>query len=427
MNKQEFIVKIDNNRVFFNSDLSISFEETNLPFNEYLKFKPKIYWRVKLLEFSTLNNELKVEVLDYNNKDIERFENQKAKNSPPKLIFKLPFDWNSIYEISYLNQKNKLVEFGFIIDQPLKSNYKTQNRTINNFDHKNTSIKSNQKEQKKTFSVKVPFNNTVFKLGRIAFNGRLSGINEELFFDVENEHIIEKFEFIKSWFVRKLKINSWKVDITIIFIGNEIINIKAISADVSKITPELIEGIKYDRTVNLLNNTSIEDSIQGLFSVNEIFSQNNLEKKAKNLFEQSERDILKILLSKKGRNRKQLEYLSEEKQSLEYSLKFTLNPHFGFLFTVESKENNHFVWELLETHATYIWSINKSVYEIEKQLKQVEKEISIITKFGREKYRKSFQKDQEFTFEHINHDGIVLNQETHFVQWKNKLEKYLEK
>lgn len=427
MNKQEFIVKIDNNRVFFNSDLSISFEETNLPFSEYLKFKPKIYWRVKLLEFSTLNNELKVEVLDYNNKDIERFENQKSKNSPPKLIFKLPFDWNNIYENSYLNQKNKLVELGFIIDQPLKNNYGTQNRTINNFNHKNISIKSNQKEQKKTFSVKVPFNNTVFKSGRIAFNGRLSGINEELFFDVENAHIIEKFEFIKSWFVRKLKINSWKVDITIIFIGNEIIDIKATSKDVDRITPELVESIKYDRTVDLIKNPSTEDSNQELFSVEELFSQIDKEKKEKNTFEQSEKDILNILLKKNGRNRKQLEYLSEEKQSLEHSLKFTLNSHFGFLFTVEGKENNHFVLELLETHATYIWSVNKSIYEIEKQLSQVEKEISIITKIGREKYKKNFQKDQKLTFEHINHDGIVLNQETQFVQWKNKLDKYLDK
>jgi hypothetical protein len=425
MENKEFIIKIDNNRVFFNQNLSIPFEQTNLPPNEYLKFKPNIYWKVKLLEISTIDHELKLELLDYNNGDIERFEKQTARTDPPSIIFKLPFDWNKIYEISYLNQKNKLVEFGFIIDQPLENDYKTQNATINNFDRKNISIKSNQKEQKKTFSVKVPLKNTIFKSGRVAFNGRLSGINEELFFDVENEYILEKFDFIKSWFVRKLKINSWKVDITITYIGNEIIGIKAISADVNRITPELIEGIKYDRTVNLIKNPLTEDSNQELFSVEELFSQIDKEKKEKNTFEQSEKDILNILLKKNGRNRKQLEYLSEEKQSLEHSLKFTLNPHFGFLFTVEGKENNHFVWELLETHATYIWSINKSVYEIEKQFKQVENEISIITKFGREKYRKTFQRDKELIFEHINHEKIITKQDEHFVIWKNKLNEYL--
>jgi hypothetical protein len=372
-----------------------------------------------LLENRILNEELKVEVLDYNNTNIEKFEKQKSENDPPNLFFKLPLNWSKIDKISFLSQKNKLIELGFVIDQPSKNNHKIQNS------NKNISNENTQEVREEKLSVTVLPNNAQFKSGRVTFNGRLNGIDDELFFDVKNVHILEKFDFIKSWFVRKLKISKWKVDIIISRVGNKIIVNKATSKDVDRITPELIEGIKYDRTVNLIKNPSVEDSNQELFSVDEIFSQIDKEKKEKNTFEQSEKDILNILLKRNGRNRKQLEYLSEEKQSLEHSLKFTLNPHFGFLFTVEGKEDNHFVWELLETHATYIWSINKSVNEIGNQIKKVENAISIISKFGRDEYRKNYQKNDAFTFSHINHNKIITKQDEHFVLWKDKLNEYL--
>jgi hypothetical protein len=426
MEKKEFIIKIDNNRIFFNPNLSVPFEQTNLPPNEYLKFKSNIYWKVKLLEINALNHELKLDLLDYNCKDFTKFETQTAtRNEPPRISFKLPLDLEKLDEVSFRISKGKLIELGYLDEINHRNTTVVQNTIIDNFNNPKSLSQIEQKIREVKYSdLLVPLENTQFKTGCVTFNGRLKGIEEELFFNVENVHILEKFDFIKSWFVRKLKISKWKVDIIISWAGNTIIGIKATSKDVDKITPELIEGIKYDRTVNLLNYSSLEDSTQELFSVDEIFSQIDSEKKEKNTFEQSEKDILKILLSKKGRNRKQLEYLSEEKQSLGYPLKFTIKPHFGFLFTVEGNENNHFVWELLETHATYIWSISKSVYEIEKQFKQVEKEISI-TKSGREKYRKNFQRDKELTFEHINHDKIITKQDEHFVIWKNKLNEYL--
>jgi hypothetical protein len=378
-----------------------------------------------MLKYEPENQCLQVELQEYNCKEISSFGTRLQTKEVTKLKFNLPFDWEKLDAVSYSSNKGKLMELGYIEEHSIE-NYK--NPIIERFANKSLSNPRFSKREEEKILLRMHLDNAHFKNGRVEFGGNveLKGRKIELLFSVNNIHILEKFDFVKLWFSKKIGVNKWSVNLMVVWIDNEFTIENATSEDIDKITPELIEGIKYDRTVNLLNNPSIEDSTQELFSIDEIFSQIDTEKKEKNTFEQSEKDILKILLSKKGRNRKQLEYLSEEKQSLEYSLKFTLNPHFGFLFTVEGNENNHFVWELLETHATYIWSMNKSIYNIEKQFKQVENEISIITKFGREKYRKNFQRDQELTFEHINHDGIVMRQEKHFIEWKNKLDKYLE-
>src|SRR5690606_41530370 len=57
-----------------------------------------------------------------------------------------------------------------------------------------------------------------------------------------------------------------------------------------------------------------------------------------NVFHQSEIDILHFFMNDpKIRNRKQLEYLSGNKQSKNHILRFTLYPNFGFLFFVDRK------------------------------------------------------------------------------------------
>lgn len=424
MENKELIIKIESKNICFNSTLSVPFRHTNLPPNEYLKFKDNIYFKIKMLNYESENQCLEVEIQEYNCKEISSFGTRLQTKEVTKLKFNLPFNWEKLDAISYSSNKGKLMELGYLDKINLTDDTINQNTIINNFNNPKSLNPIEQKIREVKYSdCPVKFENAQFKSGRIIFNGQLNG--EKVFFDVENVHILEKFDFIKSWFTRKLNISKWKVDLIVSLAGNTIIGIKATSKDVNRITPELIESVKYDRTVNLIKNPSTEDSNQELFSVEELFSQIDREKMEKNTFEQSGKDILNILLIKKGRNRKQLEYLSEEKQSLNYPLKFTLSPHFGFLFTIESNGKNHYVWELLETHATYIWSINKLFSDVESQFKVVENAVSIINKFGRDEYRKNYQKNDAFTFNHINHNKIITKQDEHFVLWKDKLNEYL--
>jgi len=107
-----------------------------------------------------------------------------------------------------------------------------------------------------------------------------------------------------------------------------------------------------------------------------------------NVFNQSESDIIKSLTKTEYvRNRKQLEYLSDIKQTNKSKIHYTLNPLFGFLFLNESKYKYHFVWELLQSHATYIWSINKENKNISFLYAKIEEIINVIKLIGRDEYK----------------------------------------
>jgi len=102
---------------------------------------------------------------------------------------------------------------------------------------------------------------------------------------------------------------------------------------------------------------------------------------------------------------RQLAYLAGTKQSQNHKLRYTLNPNFGFLFLIEGAKNKHFVWELLNSHATYIWSIDKSVKEIKLQFKRVESIINMIRTSGRGNYKRAFRnnhQDNDLVFRVIN-------------------------
>ena len=74
-----------------------------------------------------------------------------------------------------------------------------------------------------------------------------------------------------------------------------------------------------------------------------------------------------LIESESPRNVKQLVYLSGKKHERTQKIRFTLNPLFGFIFFISGKNKNHICWELLNSHATYIWSFNKEL-SIESQI-----------------------------------------------------------
>ena len=77
-------------------------------------------------------------------------------------------------------------------------------------------------------------------------------------------------------------------------------------------------------------------------------------------------EIIDTLLQEKTnlKNQKQLMYLSGAIQSGTDKIRFTLEPKFGFLFTFNKDGVNHYCWELLQSHASYIWTINNGGCEL---------------------------------------------------------------
>ncbi len=130
----------------------------------------------------------------------------------------------------------------------------------------------------------------------------------------------------------------------------------------------------------------------------------------------SEQSLLKDILELKGiRNRKQLEYLAGKLHSKDEPIRFTLNPNFGFLFWVKGEKMHHFIWELLNSHATYMWSIDKDRFGKKKLLEKIDEIINFIRNNGRTQYLNNSEGD-DFIFSRIIHDGSALKDS--FPKWR---------
>lgn len=447
MAQKEIIIKVDNNAIHLNPMLTVPIHLTNIPI-KHLKFRTheEIFWKVELLEYNEKTKCWKVKVVDYSASDIKNFDKQESTIEIERIAFE-KFDWlnferhlMSYHKINlisilenhdadgFFRQETKPAKVATSSVEALKTIPEIIPPSIPSASH---FVATEHKPIVNTITVKfnVYFTEACFMLGYVIFKKHIKEVGREIDFKIMNDFILAEFENVKFWFAKKLKNRRFKVVALITTTDGEFTEATATSSDIDKITPELIESVKYQRTIALTKSPKLTDPDKSLFTAEEIFSKVESEDIEGNVFIQTEQDIVSILIDKnKIRNRKQLEYLSGSKQSERNKLRFTLCPNFGFLFLIEGKENNHFVWELLNSHATYIWSIDKSDIEIELQYKRIEASINTIRDSGRETYQRAYRNNHNYSdlvFRVIEHDNITSDFVDGFVKWKHKLDEQL--
>ena len=434
MEQKEIIIKIQNDRVLFNPQLSIDIRQTSIPF-EHLKFRTNedIYWKVEMLEYEPLEKCLKVKILNYKATDISTFTNQPAKREIKKLIFVGKYDWARLDPLLASYVRSRFInELENINDKQSSFIERT----------KQTSFTTNTKAQQFDLSKPIKpfvriitedfwiaFNDAQFMLGNVSFQKHIKKIDRNIDFKISNDHILAEFDNIKYWFSKKLKTKKFHVTANITLIDNEVNQVNATSKEIDLITPELIDSINYLRTLELTKVPKESDVDKSLFTAEDIFSQVDTDDIEGNVFKQSEQDILNFLTEKGNvRNKKELAYLSGHKQTENHSIRYTLHPNFGFLFLIEGVENNHFVWELLNSHATYIWTIGKFEREINLQFKRIESTVNLIRTMRRDEYKRAFKSgniDSDLVFKVIKHKDIGSNFIDEFPKWKDKLNEQL--
>lgn len=424
MRKRDIIIKVGNDRIYFNPEHSISIDKTSIP-KKFLRFKTQtdIFWTVEMLDYTSGTNCLRVKVINYHAKNISLFEDQQPKKKIEQLLFER-LDWLQLKPLLTFHQESKLKD---ILYNTEDNSYTNDNdELLRRFEEDRYQLDKNKIVITNKENFRISFSEVEFGLGYVSFKKSIKNIGL-LDFKIPNEHILAEFDHIKLWFAKALKKKKLNVTVYIELNDNEVVETKALSKDIDKITPELIDSVKYQRTLALTKEPKNTDSKKALFTAGEIFSQFNTDNIEGNVFQQTEEDILNILIQKKGiRNEKHLAYLSEKKQSENHKLRYTLKPNFGFLFLIEGADDNHFVWELLNSHATYIWSIAKSEMEIESQFKKVEESVNTVRTIGRNKYKKtSNPQEKRLVFRVIQHDSLNANFEEGFPAWKSKLNEQL--
>lgn len=435
---KELIIKVNNEAIYLNPTLTVSIQQTNIPI-QFCKFRTyeEIFWKVELLDYNETTRCWRMNVVDYFPDDIKNFSRQKSTKEVERIAFE-KFNWPQFERHLSNYQKIKLLDLlnnhdadRFFREEPART--AVPDFTLSEFKQQYPVQFAPHEQEPAIKTVKVEFSvyfsDAHFMLGYVAFQKRIREVDGAVNFRIHNDFLLAEFENIKSWFAKKLKSKKFKVNATITTVEGKVTDVTASSPQIELIDAALVDSIKYQRTISLSKPARVAETDKALFTAEEIFGEIESEDIEGNVFKQNEQDILSFLLDHyKIRNRKQLEYLSGKKQSENSKLRFTLHPNFGFLFFIEGKEHNHFVWELLNSHATYLWSIEKPASEMEVQYKRIEASINTIRDTGREQYKRAYRQnhhDNDLMFSVIEHDDISSNFVDGFAKWKHKLNEKL--
>lgn len=445
---KDIIIKINNKDIYFNQTLSIPVRQTNLPIDFMtFRFNDDIFWRVELIQYSEDIKCWHVKVLDYSVKNIDTFNKQKSTRQIEKLEFER-LDWQKLEPQLSSYQAIKLIDilYNHDINTEPKTDNLYQKAEVPFYQSSYeipeeiplSSIKSKfenhyiPKEpitEHLNINFSVKFQEATFIDGAVIFNKFIKRVGTQIDFKIENSCILEEFDNIKLWFSKKLKTKKFNVSAIITLIDKKFSHSTASSPEIEMITSNIIESVKYDRIIALTKPPKAINSDKSLYTTEDIFQLIDPEIQKGNIFNQSEPEIIKSLTQTEYvRNRKQLEYLSDIKQTKKSKIHYTLNPLFGFLFLNETTFKYHFVWELLQSHATYIWSIDKENKDINSLYAKIEDVINIIKLIGRDEYKRTYSNKNlgyEFVFKAIDHQDININLDDGFKKWKTKLDEIL--
>jgi hypothetical protein len=445
---RDIIIKINNQDIHFSPTLSISVRQTNLPMESMtFRFHGEIYWRIELIDYHEDTKSWHVKVSDYSVNNIQPFSKQTTTKQIEKVVFN-KLDWLklepllssykaiNLIDILYnhdINTNSLSYDFSFRPETSFnQSSYEIPEEIPNHFiqpiiETRQSVIVPKVDYLKINFSVK--FQDATFISGFVTFKKFIKQVGIQIEFKIKNDYILEEFDNIKLWFSKMLKSKRFDVSAIITTIDRHFSEASAASWQIDMITPTIIESVKYDRTIALTKPPKTTNPDKSLYSTEDIFNLIDPDIKEGIVFNQSEPDIIKSLTRiDHVRNRKQLEYLSDIKQTTKSKIHYTLNPLFGFLFLIEGKKRYHFVWELLQSHATYIWSIGKEEKEVVILYSKIEEILNIIRLIGREEYKKTYSNRNlgfDFNFKSIDHQDISINLDDGFTKWKSKLDEIL--
>lgn len=275
--------------------------------------------------------------------------------------------------------------------------------------------KVSRKPIKRALEFDVDFNDIEFADGRIEFKYTPSFSLRSVDFQIENPLLIPEFNHIKKWIAKILGKQRFHVKAKIEETDYDVKS-DASSEDIMEIDSHVIEQIKLHRIVQLpqLENTNQSETIldaDQLLRLDEIGTSDVLSQSAK--------DILETMLKNNEiRNQGQIDYLSTELADKNSKLRFTTKPHFGFVFIFQ-RDNKHFLaWELLDSHATYLWSMKEWPSAKDEFIDRMKKSIQLVNSLGRQNYRQEYldeTADADLFFSVIKHPNGGLD------QWKQKL------
>lgn len=435
------LIKISKNRFFYTPDDYLELSASNFPVGTIFSERADIFWVVDLVHFDKNKKILEVKVLDYFPDNTLSFEAQSLKSGLNKIEFK---DLEASILYSLLSAYSPM-DFTHLIKKGSdEASYqspflKPKKEDTDDFDLEMREFiqplneSSEAVKTEKTFvhyqKIKHYFKEAEFKLGYVEIKKRFPFLSDRLTLKIYNSNILPEYNYIKSFFPRAFKNKKkFSIEVKLEILGNKLLHYTATSKEINAINDKLIGIVKQLRTLQMLKTTVPPEIDQSLFTADEVFENTKDEGLDHNVFKDNEADILNQLLESKDiRNKKQLQYLAGLKQSSLQKIRITLSPIFGFLFFIEGEKMYHYCWELLNSHATYLWSFDK-MEDSKVSLMRVQESINIIRDMGRKKYKQAYREHNigdDLLFSIINHKHANSAFKDGFVHWKHRFKECL--
>lgn len=422
-------LKISKNKIYLSNNNFIDIINTNFPKGS-ISFKQHLdtYLKVEISNYDKILKSLEVKIVDYSPIDIHPFNEQKLKKPIHALIFK-ELKWSKLKSLL----SHYKVNLPNLIPQAFTEEYKTPKlykdlRISDDLGMENDVILSNNnlreiqlntKEVLYEVYIEILFTELNFHRGYVSTIRTFNFYQGQIELKLYNNLFHPEYNYIKKYFANYFKKQSLNALVKIKTKGTEILTIECQCKVIENIDNNVIDNINTQRTLDLSKIREPNETEKSIYNADEIFSKLD---NAENIFDQGEIDILSLIIENKSpRNVRQLAYLAGERHNVSEKIRFTLNPLFGFVFFINGKIRNHICWELLDSHATYLWSYDKSI-SIGSQVKFAEKNINTINLIGRMKYRSLIKNKEikiESTFNVINHSKSKKGDD--FEIWKIKL------
>lgn len=396
---KSIILRISNQQVSLNEQLSLPLSATNIP-AAYMRFKVSspIYWRAEMISFTKGEQKLKVKVVDYHAEHDGQFREQKPKYEILKLEF-LPLHWSELQSFLTSYQKKFL-----------------QN-VITEEEFKKVNLARLQ------VPLKVRLSQLNFELGYVSFTKSFKWKDDGDLFRIPLPDSIPEFNYIKPYFKRI--IGKSTIDVVIeVESTSDVTKVATVkSIDLEKIDEESIRILKVQKLEQWSSKKPMfAPPDKDVFTFEEALESYGDEDFGN--IDILEKDLLFHLLETGGvRNKFQLQYLAEKIHDEEEKLLMTLVPQFGFIFICKGEEMTHLVWELLNSHATYIWSTPSR--SMANNIRVVEREIRSINLHGRTFYKANFNNTEDLFFNSLIHRSSAYSYEQYFSRWKNSINNIL--
>ena len=429
--KNDRIILISGGSVFLAPGYSLPLSSTSLdPMKMRFKAGKQFYWKTEIRSFDSSSGRVELGVIDYNPIDINSFSEQRTK-IPINYIHFESLNWDLLVpQLVFYEYENLLhllddggvdnSRLNVVPENPaigrLNVSEKFQPKSILETDNEKKIIQEN---------FKVYFTEAKFQSGSVKVIKYFKWMIDPVVVTIENSSLIPEFDLIKAYFPKafggqkKFEVNArFEVE------NGRITDVIAHSPQIARIDEELIGVVKRAQVMAYISRTAggIDKS---LFTADEFMSHYGENEEQGNALRQTEADILLASMADKSlRNRKQIEFLAGSQQSPNQKIRFTLKPNFGFVFFIEGSSMNHFCWELLNSHATYLWSFYQTSGTPLQQYKKVEQIIASVRESGRELYKSSYRTmpgDPDMLFSVISHGHAGSALVDSFPGWKHRL------